>query len=458
MQSTWDALLTSIKEEMGSRVVDTWFKAISCIAWDSREKRLILKAPNSFVEDWVSQKYRGIIERHAARLLNEKQVAVSFAKDSTTIPATIAQQPQPAAKKFSAAIRAKPSVPTTLRNGSTLHDAYRFDTCVVGPHNDLAAAAARAVAEKPGTLYNPLFIYGASGLGKTHLLHAIGNHARTVSPTTKIVYQPADRFIQEFITAIRFNKVYEFEARYRSADILLLDDIQSLSNKEQTQEAFFNIFNMLHTVRKQIVITSDSMAQDIAGLAERIRSRLEGGLVVDVQPPQHETKIAILKKKAELHHAILSDEVADSIASRSRGTIRELEGMLIRVLAFSALSKEEITKELVDRLITPPSGKTEPSADLPRIATSVAHHYGCTVHDLRSPKRNRDLTHARHVALYLMKRLTNRSLREIGGYLERRDHTTVLHACEKIGLQEKKDQHLAQELSHIIHKIHRSNT
>lgn len=454
MQSTWDALLTIIKEEMGSRVVETWFKAISCVAWDSREKRLLLKAPNSFVEDWVTQKYLTTIERHAARLLNEQRVSVSFSKESTTVPATIAPQPQ--TKKFSA-VRTKPTPPSSVRQGTQLHDAYRFDTCIVGPHNDLAVAAARAVAEKPGTLYNPLFIYGASGLGKTHLLHAIGNHARTISPTAKIVYQSADRFIQEFITAIRFNRVYEFEARYRSADILLLDDIQSLSNKEQTQEAFFNIFNMLHTVRKQIVITSDSMARDIAGLAERIRSRLEGGLVVDIQPPQHETKVAILKKKAELHNELLADDVADMIALRSQGTIRELEGMLIRVLAFSALSKQEITTELVNQVLVPPAKQSEGNADLPRIASCVAQHYGCTVQDLRSPKRNRDLTLARHVALYLMKRMTSRSLREIGSYLERRDHTTVLHACEKIGRQEKLDKTLSAELSEIVEKIHRSN-
>lgn len=451
MQPTWDALLTIIKEEMGSRVVDTWFKAISCVAWDSREKRLSLHAPNSFVEEWVSQKYLGIIARHAARLLNETQVSVAFVKSASPAQAAPAA---PQATKFSGAVRARPALPA--RQGENLHDSYRFDTCIVGPHNDLAVAATRAVAEKPGTLYNPLFIYGASGLGKTHLLHAIGHHVKTISPTTRLLYQSADRFINEFISAIRFNRVYEFEARYRMVDLLLIDDIQSLSNKEQTQEAFFNIFNTLHHARKQIVITSDTMARDIAGLAERIRSRLEGGLVVDIQPPQHETKVAILKKKAELHGTVLDDDVAHFIATRSTGTIRELEGMLIRTLAFSALTKQHLTCELAARVLNHPRSPENGTADLPRIAACVAQHYGCTVQEMRSPKRNRDLALARHVALYLMKKLTNRSLREIGAYLERRDHTTVLHACEKIGEQQRLNGRLSQELEQLEEKIARS--
>jgi chromosomal replication initiator protein len=331
-----------------------------------------------------------------------------------------------------------------------LVERFRFDTFVSGPSNTLAFSAAQAVSEHIGSLYNPLFIYGCSGLGKTHLLHAIGNRLKQAGSRAKIVYQSADQFVNEFISAIRKNKVAEFEQGYRMVDVLLMDDVQFISKKEQTQEAFFRVFNLLHQAGKQIVFTADSLPCDIVGLAERVRSRLEGGLIADIQVPSLETKIAILQKKAEMQNYVLEDDVAYFIASFPCSSVRELEGLLIRVVAFAALMKQPLTVGIAGKALSQlKDTRKECATGLAGIARFVAKQFNYTVRDFRSAKRNKDLVIARHVAMYLMKQRTSFSLRDIGLFFERKDHTTVINAIHNIENRQKKDMDFAQELARI---------
>jgi chromosomal replication initiator protein len=299
-----------------------------------------------------------------------------------------------------------------------------------------------------------LFIYGCSGLGKTHLLHAIGNAIRERDKKSFVLYQTTDRFVNEFINAIRFDKVHKFEAKYRNIDVLLIDDVQFISNKEQTQEAFFHIFNSLHDSHKQIVFSSDTFPQDLAGLAERLRSRLAWGLVTDIQPPSIETKIAILKKKADASKELLSDEVAEFIASRVISNIRELEGSLIRVIAFASLTKQPITLELAKKVLVRTEEEVAPGQiDLEKVVRCVNKYYSYSLGDLRSKNRNKDLSFARQVTMFLMKKVTDKSLRDIGFYLGGKDHSTVMHALKKVQYQADSDHSFAAKLKKMEKEI-----
>lgn len=454
IQTLWQEFLTIVREQVGSRVVETWFKAVRCIRWDSQHKKMYLEAPNHFVKEWLSSHYEDIFIKNLSRLLNEPKISVEFIDASvlpTTEPALIKPAVLVAQKtQFTAALPiVKQAKIEPLRSRGSLNSSYFFESFVVGPSNELACAAAIAITEKPGKLYNPLFIYGPSGLGKTHLLHAIGNKIKDTHKRAHVLYQSADRFVNEFISAIRFDKMYQFEAKYKDIDVLLVDDIQFISHKEQTQEAFFHIFNTLHQAHKQIVFTSDSLPCDIAGLAERMRSRLEGGLIADIQFPTLETKMAILQKKASLNNLELPHEVAHFMATHYYNNIRELEGALMRLIAYSALTQEVLTLELAQRIFQ--KNKTSDSAapSLMLIAEKVMMHCGVTLAELRSAKRNKELARARHLAMYLMKKHTTSSLKEIGIFLARSDHTTVLHAYEKIA-QLLSDH---QETQHVIKKI-----
>lgn len=450
-ETLWQEFLKIIREEVGSRIVETWFKAIKCAHWDFLNKKIYLQAPNQFVREWVVSNYQELCTKNLARLLNEQVVSVVF------INADESHQPYPDTKKGSEkqaslyqparmdqaenfAVAAQPHVQKTTavavhkspRIRGILNENYHFENFIVGPSNTLAFSAAQAVVENPGTLYNPLFIYGSSGLGKTHLMHAIGNAIKQRIKKSVILYQSADRFVHEFISAIRQNKAYQFEAKYKDIDVLLIDDVQFISNKEQTQEIFFHIFNMLHQAHKQIVFTSDAMPRDIAGLAERMRSRLEGGLLADITSPMLETMVAIVQKKGESFGQQVPDEVAHFIASRGCCNVRELEGMLMRVIASAALTREKISLEVASRVLKEKQEPIKNSLSLQQIATIVAKHFGYSLHDLRSAHRNKDVALARHVAVYFMKKATPFSLREIAKFLERKDHSTIMYACEKI--------------------------
>ncbi len=469
MQTLWQEFLKIIHESVGSRVVETWFKAVVFVRWDSFEKKVYLQAPNAFVRDWIATHYKALVEQHLARLLNETSVVIYFVEsqeqpsmvvhkqsDGQTVmkatEKTVMYQP---ARALTPQVSKTALLSTPTKQKQALNASYVFDSFVMGPSNELAFAAAHAVTEKLGMLYNPLFIYADAGLGKTHLLHAIGNQIRERNKRANVVYLSADRFVHEFISAIRFDKVMQFEAKYRDIDVLLVDDIQLIAHKEQTQEAFFHIFNAIHQARKQIVFTCDSMPRDIAGLAARMRTRLEWGLIVHIDIPTVETKAAILHRKAEAQGETLPEDVGYALASYQFASIRELEGALIRVLAYAALVKEPLTVPLVYKVLE--AEKRTPThergSDLLDIAECVSSFLGCTLDQLRSTRREKEVTFARHVAMYCMKKFTNRSLKEIGGFLQRKDHTTVLHACDKIQIHRKENNEFAHSLDKLERKI-----
>lgn len=431
----WDQLLSIIAQEAGSRVVDTWLKAVSFSSWDGINRIAYLSAPNTFVKDWICTKYIDLVKVHLERLLGVNDISITVLTPETTpvMTASVVTNITPAPIPVIApARRADPQA--VMRSGkSVLNAQYQFSSFVVGPHNALAYAACEAVSNKPGVVYNPLLIYGPSGLGKTHLLHAIGNHVRAKFPHTGVLYQTADRFVSEFINAIRLDRVHHFKERYKQIDVLLLDDIQFISNKDQTQEVFFHIFNLLYESRKQIVCSSDTYPRDMSGLAQRLRSRLEGGLIIDVHPPSVEAKIAILQKKLQLTNEVLPLPVLEYIASRDITNVRELEGALMRVMAFGCLTNNAITLELVQRVLqsnSPVKPTTTPSPE--GVLQAVAKHYGVTPALVRSKDRDKQLVRVRHMAMYMIKKLTNASSTEIAHVLNRADHSTILHGIAKI--------------------------
>lgn len=460
MIGIWEEFLKIVSQEAGSHVVNTWLNAVSFSHWDSLEKIVYLKAPNNFVQEWIKSNYLPLFQSHLSRLFSVDSVKIVFidgsyeaqiaseSKSSTSTEIDII--PAVANPEF---LPAKKMMVSRVQNRNPINKNYHFENFVVGPSNQLAYAAAHAVTEKIGRLYNPLFIYGGSGLGKTHLLHAIGNEIRRNYSNVEILYQTADRFVNEFINAIRFDKVPQFKSRYKDLDVLLIDDVQFISNKEQTQEAFFHIFNMLYDNHKQIVFSSDTDPAGINGLADRLRSRFEWGLVTDIQSPTLETKIAIIKHKASLHDQELSEEVMHYVASRSFSNIRELEGSLIRISAFAALTNQPITVDLVRKVLAKNKETKKTAVDFKSIIKALQRHYHYSLADLRSTGRGKQLSLARQVAMYLMKKLTNKSLQEIGTFLGRKDHTTVLHALQKVELGLKEDKTFYQHVNQLEQEI-----
>jgi len=473
MHFIWEDFLKIVREELGSRVVETWFKAVSMTKWDGIEKVIYLQTPNAFVCNWLEKNYRSVFQTHLGRLLNVADPKVVFLTTShkknddliiksNEIQVSVSDIKTPQLKTY----RPAHMIPYGPKNGllasklleryGHINKKYVFETFVVGPSNSLAYAAACAVAQKPGDLYNPLFIYGGSGLGKTHLLHAIGNVIQDNNKKALVLYQTADRFVSEFINAIRFDKIDRFQKKYQLVDVLLIDDIQFISNKETTQEAFFHLFNSLYDARKQIVFSSDTFPQNINGIAERLRSRLSSGMIADIHQPCIEVKTAILKRKAEASGEILSDEVAHFLASHVTSNIRELEGALIRVIAFAHLTKEPINLALVQKVFfNDTEGVEKQSVDFKGVVKAVTKHFPYSLDDLRSENRNKELVLARQLTMYIMKKNTNRSLREIGAYLGDRNHTTVKHALSKIEQYILEDAKLQRQISAIEKEFER---
>lgn len=460
----WEEFLSIVKEEAGSRVVETWFKAVSLRKWDANDQVVYLEAPNQFVRDWIRNNYVPLIQRTLQRLLNVDSLKVQLIQaeqeeETAQTPTHDAEIIQPATKTSLQleqlnTERTAVAPQSVYRQWGGINRSYSFDTFIVGPSNSLAYAASQAVAERPGQMYNPLFIYGGSGLGKTHLLHAIGNDISRKDKKAKIMYQTTDRFVNEFIHAIRFDQMHKFQAKYKDIDVLLVDDVQFISNKDQTQEAFFHIFNALYEAKKQIVFSSDTYPQNIQGIAERLRSRLAWGLVTDIYAPPLETKVAILKKKAEMSNEQLDDEVAHFIASHVFSNIRELEGALVRVMAFASLTRQHVSLDLAKKVLvrTAPERQSQ-SVGFEQVIKSIEKYYSYTLQDLCSKGRNKDLSFARQVAMFLMKKVTDKSLRDIGEFLGNRDHSTVLYALEKVETRSKKDAEFKHKIERMVNDI-----
>ena len=468
LQAIWQEFLSIVKEEAGSRVVETWLKVVYFHKWDSILNTAYLNAPNKFVLDWIEKNYLILIKTHLSRLLNVANLTIKI----ETLEKFDIEDKKENKYILSPIILTENNknnlLPIPIKNNiivSNLRDdqfipnpAYLFSTFVVGSSNALTHAAAIAVTEKCGLIYNPLFIYGSSGLGKTHLLHAIANKIISENNNIKILYQTADRFVNEFIQAIRFDKVPQFRERYKNVDILLIDDVQFICNKDQTQEAFFHIFNSLYDQQKQIVFTCDQYPSDMNGLTDRLKSRMEWGLITDLQIPPLETRIAILKKKAEAHKIILADELADYIASNISSSVRELEGNLIRIIAFSTLTHQPISFELIDSILIR-SNKASKAKDpfISDILEPFLNKNGITIEELRSKDRNKDLVKIRHVAMYLTKKFSKKTLHEIALFFGRKDHSTVLHAIGKIEFEIKFDKELKDFLDLSISQFKNFN-
>ena len=467
----WDEFLKIAKEEAGSQVVETWFKAVTLDAIDVPRREVTLKMPNNFVSNWIQEHYHTLLLTNLKRLLNTQDLTIVFS--CSTLPPT---PPSRAKPESNGPVRSGlPSTPSTFRPatitkmGSTavvphgappkgkernaLNEQYQFDTFVVGPSNSLAHGAAYAVSQSLGKVYNPLYIYGGTGLGKTHLLHAIGNEAKKQNPNIRVRYETTDQFMHHFIRSIRFDKAHQFRDRYQHLDLLLIDDIQFFSNKEQTQETFFHIFNTLYEQKKQIVLSSDMFPEEIKGLQSRLTSRMEWGLVADMQTPDLETKIAILTKKAEMHNIALNDEVSQFIASRVHSNIRQLEGALVRVDAFASLTGQKISLPLAQRVLLNFNEPKRQTLELNEVAGVIAKHYGVSVPDIKSKKRNQSIATVRQIARFLMKKHTPHSLQAIGSFFGGRDHSTIIHAIAKIQDRMKDDTSFAQRLKRVEDEI-----
>src|SRR5499425_2799468 len=394
-----------------------------------------LAAPNKYSRDWLVQHYTEALQTAARSVLGGNPV-ISIEIDREPDRAPVAP-------------REAPAVP--LSNG--LSPRYTFSSFVVGNSNQFAQAACQAVAELPSKAYNPLFIYGGVGLGKTHLLHAVGHEIARLYPSLRLLYLSTERFTNELINAIRYDRTAEFRSRYRNIDLLLIDDIQFISGKERTQEEFFHTFNTLYESRKQIILSSDSPPKNIPEIEERLRSRFEWGLIADIQPPDFETRVAILKKKAALERVQLTDDVAYLIASRVQSNIRELEGSLTRMIAFCALAGREMSVDLAQEVLGELWGEEEKVITIEQIQRKIAEAYGIKLADLKAKNRTKTVAFPRQIAMYLARQLTHASLSEVGRAFGGKDHTTVLHAVDKIQVLLQEDPKLRKTIDGLIQGI-----
>lgn len=425
----WDRVIEQVSSENPQhRAFLSMTKPIGLLKGDDATNFLVA-APNAFAKDIIETRLRSIVCDVLSRELQEKTVIAVTINESLEL----ADLPAPEVAIHVVPAAAPAPVVKKSEDGSALNPRYIFETFVIGASNRFAHAAASAVAEAPAKAYNPLFIYGESGLGKTHLLHAVGAYSKELFPNIRVKYVSSEEFTNDFINSIRDDKATAFKSRYREVDVLLVDDIQFLENKEATQEEFFHTFNTLYNANKQIVISSDRPPKQLTTLEDRLRSRFEWGLITDIQPPELETRIAILRKKAAQDKLNVTDDVLEFIGSKISTNIRELEGALIRVTAFASLNRQAVDMglaEIVLRDLIPSEGNTEVSAST--IMAQTAAYFSLTVEDLCGTSRSRVLVNARQIAMYLCRELTELSLPKIGQTFGGRDHTTVMHADRKI--------------------------
>lgn len=444
-QQLWDRALQYIQEKLSKPSYETWLKSTEAV--DYRDQTLIIAAPNEFARDWLESRYSNLV-RETLREVTGSIIGVKFvthASKADDATETVDLTNKPGEMEDSAK--------------SMLNPRYTFDTFVIGSGNRFAHAASLAVAEAPAKAYNPLFIYGGVGLGKTHLMHAIGHYVLSHNPSSSVVYLSSEKFTNEFINSIRDNKTVDFRNKYRNVDVLLIDDIQFLAGKEQTQEEFFHTFNALHEESKQIVISSDRPPKEIPTLEDRLRSRFEWGLITDIQPPDLETRIAILRKKAIADNLDIPNEVLIFIANRVDTNIRELEGALIRVVAYSALMNKPITAELAEEALKDLVTQSGPRAiTIGDIQQVVSDYYRLDVEELKGKKRTKSVAFPRQIAMYLSREMTDYSLPKIGEEFGGRDHTTVIHAHEKIARIVENDPHLQRAIEELKSRIRQRTT
>lgn len=436
----WQQVLSVIQTKLSKPSFDTWFKATKA---DLKGELLIVTAPTTFAAEWLESRYTKLVRTTMFEFLG-RTVDVKFIIEENR-PLEPVQQP-------AAAIPMPVSADEPFNH--LLNPKYTFETFVIGANNRFAHAASLAVAEAPAKTYNPLFLYGGVGLGKTHLMHAIGNYILDHNPNMKVMYISSEKFTNEFINAIRDNSPESFRNKYRNIDVLLIDDIQFLAGKDGTQEEFFHTFNALHEERKQIIISSDRPPKEIPTLEERLRSRFEWGLMTDIQAPDLETRIAILRKKARAENLEIPNEAMVYIANQIDTNIRELEGALIRVVAYSSLINEDISSHLAAEALKDIIPSSRPKMiTINDIQQKVGEFYGLRLEEFKARKRTKAVAFPRQIAMYLSRELTDYSLPKIGEAFGGRDHTTVIHAHEKITTQLKTDQDLYKIVQNLSEKV-----
>jgi chromosomal replication initiator protein len=443
----WSQILGQASKVINPQTFRTWFEPTEAVALSGDELLVIVK--NQFAVDYIGGQYGGVLSEIAGSLF-DRQLKMSF----KSLEDEAADRPRPVGGggQTDRQLGAKPSR-GSVNLGLPLNPRYTFDTFVVGNSNQWAHAASLAVAEQPAQTYNPLFIYGGVGLGKTHLMQAIGNTSLAFDRLERVCYLSAETFMNQMIEALQFGKTLDFRNKYRKMDLLLIDDVQFLQGKDATQEEFFHTFNALYDAHKQIVVTSDRPPKEIPTLEERLVSRFEWGLVVDIQPPDLETRIAILQHKADRSSLEIPQDVILFIAKNVKSNVRELEGSLIRLMAHSSLNGSDITIDLAEEVLKNILTTETVRVTVDRIQTEVASEYGVTVEGLKSRKRTKNLTVPRQVAMLLCRQLTDLPLVEIGQAFGGRDHTTVIHACDKVENEIKDSRVIRMRIEQLRERI-----
>jgi len=444
MRDLWNKSLKEIEKKVSRQILETWFRptALHSVSPGGIE----IAVPNKFYRDWLAEHYRPLIQECVSSIVGRPLDVHWVIDENLSLAGSSAEPPSE--------VTVTPSAPESEPSPRAfLNPRYTFSNFVVGSCNQFAHAACIAVAETPASTYNPLFIYAGVGLGKTHLMHAIGNHLCVTRNSSRLAYVSSETFVNDLILSIQRDRTAEFRDKYRSIDVLLVDDIQFLAGKDRSQEEFFHTFNTLFDSRKQIVLSCDRYPRDIPTLEERLRSRFEWGLVADMQPPDLETKVAILNQKAEERGVLLPQDVSLFIASKIKSNIRELEGCLNRLIALSSLSGRPLSLALAEETLQDIFSRPSASLDLNAILSVVAEYFHLRPSDLKSKRRTRSIALPRQVAMYLCRQLTSASLPEIGRFFGGKDHTTVIHSCNKILNSLAKDPKITSSVNDLLRTL-----
>ncbi len=440
LEDIWNGSLSKIEKKVGnSSILDLWFRPIKLS--QVKEQQATVEIPNRFFKEWIEDNYPDIIAEAIGGTVGYP----------VTVRYRIAEKIDPVVKKTDMRLESRRQ--KLASRGIYLNPKYTFENFVVGPSNQFAQAAARAVADTPGRTYNPLFVYGDVGLGKTHLMSAIGNAVIDKRQDISVLFVTAEQFTNEVVSAIRHEKMSELKEKYRNVDLLLLDDIHFIANKTQTQEEFFHTFNALYEKQKQIVISSDRPPKEIGAVTDRLRSRFSMGLIADIQPPELETKMAILLKKADMEKINISEEVAQYLASKVKSNIRELEGCLIRLGAQASLTGKPIDKEMAKYVLRDLIEEDEKPLSVDHLQRIVCEHFALKLTDMKAKKRTKEIALPRQIAMYLSKQLTNLSLSDIGKNFGGKDHATVIYACKQVEEKRAKDEAFNRMIENFLRKV-----
>ena len=440
-KAVWTECLNTLKGNLSRQNFDKWFSVIELKAIEG--KKAVVGVPSSFVGNCIRERFSNVIVKTLEDVIHQDGLSLDFVVSGDLIVV----QPTPMENSSD-------TEPDQTQKYSKLNPKYIFDTFVVGSSNQFAHAAARAVAESPAKAYNPLFLYSGVGLGKTHLLNAVGHFiAEQSRGNLNVTYVSSEQFTNEVINGIRYDRMVDFRNKYRNIDVLLIDDIQFIAGKERTQEEFFHTFNTLYDARKQIVISSDKYPKEIQNIDDRLRSRYEWGLLADIAPPDLETRVAILRKKADFENIPLPDDVALFLATHIKTNVRELEGALIKIGALSSLTRKEITLEMVKEALWYSIKDQEKTISAEEIQKAVAEHFQVKVPDLRSKRRTKTLVYPRHIAMYLCREIPKISFPEIGRVFGGKDHSTVIHACKMVEKMKENDKGLRSLIDSLTKKL-----